>query len=140
MSSFKASSDFHRELHELAARWGKIAGERAVKEVGTDQPMDFMDMEQFAAVVAAGLTEGMITTLLDKEAQTLAAEEPCPECGRCCSVNYHDRPLTIETGQVLKLHEPICHCPKCHRDFFPPPALSASGQPRVQSQRPEEGG
>jgi len=138
MSSFKTSPEFLRELRELAVRWGKIAAERASDEVGADQQMDFSDMEQLAAVVATGLTEGMITTLLDKEAKTLANDEPCPKCGTRCRVNYHDRPLTLETGQVFPLHEPICHCPTCSRDFFPPPTLSASGRPQLQSPRLED--
>jgi hypothetical protein len=138
MSSFKASPEFLRELRELAVRWGKIAGERASDQVGANQKMDFSDMEQFAAVVAAGLTEGMITTLLNTEAKALANDEACPKCGTCCRVNSHDRPLTLDTGQVLQLHEPICHCPQCHRDFFPPPDVAASGQPQLQPQRLEE--
>jgi hypothetical protein len=138
MSSFKASPEFLRGLRELAVRWGKIAAERASDEVGANQRMDFSDMEQFAAVVAAGLSEGMMTTLLDKEAKTLANDEPCPKCGTCSRVNYHDRPLTLETGQVLPLHEPICHCPKCHRDFFPPPDIASPGRPQLQPQRLEE--
>jgi hypothetical protein len=131
MSSIKTSPEFLRELRELAVRWGKIAAERASDEVGANQRMDFSDMEQFAAVVAAGLTEGMVSTFLNQEAKTLDNDEPCPKCGTRCRVNYHDRPLTLETGQVLQFHEPICHCPQCHRDFFPPADIAASGQPQL---------
>jgi hypothetical protein len=56
MSSFKTSPEFLRGLRELAVRWGKIAAERASDEVGANQRMDFLHMEQFAAVVAAELT------------------------------------------------------------------------------------
>jgi hypothetical protein len=138
MSSFKTSPEFLHGLRELAVRWGKIAAERVSDEAGGNQRMDFSDMEQFAAVVAAGLTEGLITTLLNQEAKSLANDEPCPKCGTRCQVNYHDRPITLDTGQVHPLHEPICHCPKCQRDFFPPPDVAASGQPRLQPQRLEE--
>ncbi len=138
MSSIKTSPEFLHELRELAVRWGKIAAERASNEVGANQRMDFSDMEQFAAVVAAGLTEGMIATFLNKKGKTLGNDEPCPKCGTRCGVNYHDRPLTLETGQVIPLHEPICHCPTCHRDFFPPQDLSASGRPQLQSSRFED--
>jgi hypothetical protein len=138
MASFKTSPEFIHELRELAVRWGKIAAERASDEVGANQRMNFSDMEEFAAIVAAGLTEGMVGTFLNQEAKTLGNDEPCPKCGTRCQVNYEDRPLTLETGQILPLHEPICHCPKCHRDFFPPPDLSASGQPQLQPQRFKE--
>ncbi len=56
MSSFKASPEFLRGLRELAVRWGKIAAERASDAVGANQRKDFSDMEQIAAVVAAGLS------------------------------------------------------------------------------------
>ena len=126
MSHKKLSSQFLKEIRELAARWGKIAAERAAREVGSDPPMDFMEMEQFAAVVAAGVTEGSIIALFEQQVQALATESPCPECGTLCPVQHKDRSLKIEGGQ-LQLHEPVCHCPKCRRGFFPPTARSASG-------------
>ena len=130
MSKFKLTPEFLDEVRELAVRWGKTAAERATAASGSNPVMDFRDIEKFAALIASGVTEGTVTTLLDKQAQTLS-EQPCPACGTCCPVDYHDRPLTLETGQIVPLHEPICHCPKCRRDFFPPPDLSASGRTRV---------
>jgi len=139
MAKVKLTPQFLQEARELATRWGKIAGERAAREAGSGQPMDFQDMEQFAAVVAAGLIEGSIVALLEQQAQTLADELPCPECGTRCPVECRDRPLTIESGQTLPLREPVCHCPRCRRDFFPPADESATGQPRLQPHRPEDG-
>jgi Zn finger protein HypA/HybF involved in hydrogenase expression len=127
VSTFVFPPEFLRQVRELAVRWGKNAGERAVEEIGTNPQMDFIAIEQFAAVVAAGVTEGTVASLLDKQAQTLANEHPCPKCGTCCQVNFHDRPITLETGQVIQLHEPICHCPTCRGDFFPPTHFSTSG-------------
>jgi hypothetical protein len=138
MAKVKLTPQVLQEIRELATRWGKIAAERAARESGTNQPMDFQEMEQFAAVVAAGLTEGSITALLEQQAQTLANELPCPECGTLCPVAHKDRTLTIESGQQLQLHEPVCHCPKCRRDFFPPADFSATGQPRLQPHRLED--
>ena len=129
MANNKLSSQFLQEARELATRWGTIAAERTAREARPDQPMDFQDMEQFAAVVAAGVTDGTITALLEQQARTLPNELHCLECGTLCPVQYKDRPLTIDTGQILQLHEPVCHCPKCRRDFFPPTDLTASGQP-----------
>jgi hypothetical protein len=129
MATHKLSSEFLQEIRELALCWGKSAAARAAREPSPKPPMDFQDMEQFAAVVAAGATEGAITALLEQQAQTLASEHPCPACGTLCTVNSQDRPLTIDTGQILTLHEPVCHCPTCRRDFFPPADVPASGQP-----------
>lgn len=128
MSSVKLPPEFLAELRELALRWGKIAAQRT--DAGVDsQQMDFADMERVATVLAEGLTEGTLTALLQQRNDTLATEQPCPQCGTSCPVDYQDRPLTTDTGQVLPLHEPICHCPQCRRDFFPPAGGSAAGQP-----------
>jgi hypothetical protein len=126
MSKFKFSPEFLRELQELAIQCGKTAGERAAQESGSPLQMDFRDIEQLAAVVAAGVSEGTATALLDKQTQTLTDQQPCPECGTSCPLNYQDRPLTLDSGQVILLHEPICHCPTCKRDFFPPADVSGT--------------
>jgi hypothetical protein len=34
----------------------------------------------------------------------------------------------VQGGQIT-LHEPLCHCPDCRRDFFPPQGRPVSGQP-----------
>src|SRR5262249_53658951 len=116
-----------QEIHDLAAGWGKIVARRAL-ESSQSASMDFRAMEQLAAAAARGLTEGTLSTLVEHQAQTLADEQPCPKCGRLCPLSTADRPLAAPGGQ-LTLHEPIAHCPDCRRDFFPPPAVPASGQP-----------
>ena len=130
MSQSKLSEQKLQEIRELAAGWGKIVARRAFAEPG--EPIDLSTMEQFAAAAAAGLTEGTLAVLLEQQAQVLAKEQPCPDCGRLCPVGREDRPLAVKGGQ-LTLHEPLCHCPDCRRDFFPPTDRTASGQPRLQS-------
>jgi len=112
------------EIRTLAAEWGKIV----VRRVGADtaRSLDFAAMEQIAAAAAAGLTESTLGLLVDQHAQTLGAEHPCPNCGRACAVKHEDRTLTVKGGTQLPLHEPVCHCPDCRRDFFPPTARSGS--------------
>jgi hypothetical protein len=80
------------------------------------------------------LTEGTLAPLLAQQAQTLATQQPCPDCGRLCPVGSEARPLIVQGGQ-LSLDEPVCHCPDCRRDFFPPAARVAAGQPRLQPDR-----
>ncbi len=128
MSQRKLTAQQLQEIHDLAAGWGKIVARRAFGEPGPDRRIDFPAMEQAAAAAATGLIEGTLGTLLEQQAQTLGTEQPCPECGRLCSVDYEDRPLAVQGG-YLTLHEPVCPCPDCRRDFFPPPDLSAPGQP-----------
>jgi hypothetical protein len=137
MSQRKLSPEKLQEIRELAAGWGKIVARRVLGEPGPGTEIDFQAMEQIAAAAAAGLTEGTLATLLEQQAQALPAEQPCPDCGRLCPVGYEDRPLAVKGGQ-LTLHEPVCHCPDCRRDFFPPQGLTAPGQPRLQPGRPAD--
>jgi hypothetical protein len=134
MTQRNLSAEKLQEIHDLAAGWGKIVARRVLGDAGPGTDIDFQAMEQVAAAAARGLTEGTLTTLLAQQALTLATEQPCPDCGRLCPVDYQDRPLAVKGGQ-LSLHEPVCHCPDCRRDFFPPTALPASGQPRLQPDR-----
>ena len=123
-----------KEIHDLAAGWGKIIARRVFGDAGPDKTVDFQAMEKVAAAAASGLIEGTLGALVEQQAQTLGTEQPCPDCGRLCPVGYEDRPLAVKGGQ-LTLHEPICHCPDCRRDFFPPADLPAPGQPRLQPDR-----
>jgi hypothetical protein len=123
-----------QELRELAAGWGKIVARRVFGEAGPSTQIDFQAMEQIAAAAARGLTEGTLATLLEQQAQTLPAEQPCPDCGRLCPVGRENRLLAVQGGQ-LALQEPVCHCPDCRRDFFPPADFPASGQPQLQPDR-----
>jgi hypothetical protein len=137
MAQRKLSAQKLQEIHDLAAGWGKIIARRAFGESGPGLEVDFQAMEQAAAAAAAGLTEGALTTLLGQQAQALSAEQPCPGCGHLCRVDYEDRSLAVQGGQ-LTLHEPVCHCPDCRRDFFPPADGPAPGQPRLQPDRAQE--
>jgi hypothetical protein len=122
MSPSKFSEQQLQEIRELAAGWGKIVARRAGE---SGHLLDLWDMERLAAAAAAGLTEGTLAVLLEQQAQALAKEQPCPDCGRLCPVGHEDRPLAVK-GALLNLHEPVCHCPDCRRDFFPPAALPGS--------------
>jgi len=123
-----------QEIRDLASQWGRIVGRRVFGDAGPGLDTDFSTLEQIAHAAAAGLTEGTLGTLLDQQARSLPEAPPCPECGRLCPLTYEDRTLTIKGGQ-LPLHEPVCHCPDCRRDFFPPQDLLAAGQPRLQPHR-----
>ena len=118
MAKSKPSEQQLAEIRALASEWGKIVARR----LGPDGAgsLDFAAMEQVAAAAAAGLTEGTMGVLLNQHAQALGAEHPCPDCSRACEVKHEDRPLTVKGGVQVPLREPVCHCPACRRDFFPP--------------------
>ena len=129
------SAEDLQELRELAARWGKVVARHAFGEDGPGTDVDLDAMEQVAAAAAAGLTEGTLATLIEQQARRLGGEQPCPDCGRPCAVRRQDRSLAVRAGPLTH-SEPICHCPDCRRDFFPPTAAAAPGRPRLQPRRP----
>jgi hypothetical protein len=132
MSQRTLSAEQLQQIHELAAGWGKIIARRGEDAAGPDTDIDFQTLERIAACAARGLTEGTLTALLQQQAQPLLdTQQPCPGCGRLCPVGSEQRPLIVPGGQ-LPLDEPIGHCPACRRDFFPPTAIAAPGQPRLQ--------
>lgn len=113
-----------QEIRDLAADWGKIVARRLGPEATT---LDFAALEHIAVAAADGLTRGTLEVLLQQHVQTLDIEQSCPACGRACPVTHEDRSLTVQGGTQVPFHEPVCHCPDCRRDFFPPPHGSASG-------------
>lgn len=124
-------------IRDFAAQWGKIVARRAFGEAGPGTAVDFQAMEEVARAAAAGVAEGTLDVLLGQQADTLGAEQPCPDCGRLCPVRHQERPLTFHGGQLTQ-REPLCHCPDCRRDFFPPTAAAAPRRPRLQSRRPPD--
>ena len=128
------SAEKLQEIQQLAAGWGKVIARRVFGDAGPGTEIDFQTFEAVAAAAARGLTEGTLATLLGQQAQALPTEQPCPDCGRLCPVGTEDRPLTVKGGQIT-LREPLCYCPDCRRDFFPPPPSPAAGQPRLQPRR-----
>lgn len=114
------------QLRRLAAEWGKIVSQRAFGDEGPGLDVDFRSMEQIAAAAARGLTEGTLQLLLEQQAQRLPEQQPCPDCGTLCPTEPHKRALTAQGAEIEQV-ERIAHCPRCRRDFFPPPGRVGSG-------------
>jgi hypothetical protein len=114
-----------QEIRTLAQGWGKIVAKRAFGESGPGLDVDFDTMEQIA-LAAAGLTEGTLATSLEQQARALDGDQPCPACGSPCPVRRQPRALASPGGAVTH-DEPVCHCPACRRDFFPPAPPAAPG-------------
>jgi hypothetical protein len=123
-----------QEIRAFAAQWGKVVARRAFGAAGPGTDLDFDALEQVARAAAAGLTEGTLDPLLELQAQALGDEQPCPDCGRPCPVRREPRALAIRGGRLTQA-EPVGHCPRCRRDFFPPAAVAAPGRPRLQPGR-----
>jgi hypothetical protein len=124
MARAHVSPEGLRKIRELAAHWGQIVARRAFGDQGPGLDVDLTAMEEVAQAAADGLTQGVLTTLLQQQARTLGTQQPCPDCGRLCTLAVQPRQLKVRTGQ-LEHQEPAAYCPDCRRDFFPPTAGAA---------------
>lgn len=126
MGQKKLSEEKLRQIQDLAAEWGKIVARRALEGNPSAAGLDLQDMEQIAFAATSGLTEGTFEALLHSQSQSLGAQQLCPKCGLLRPVRTNDRFLFVKRGKI-NFHEPVCHCPTCRRDFFPPQDSSAFG-------------
>ena len=80
----------------------------------------FAEIEQFGHEVGKLVARALDEKLTTQHAAHFQGMAACPSCGTECSVaeSPHARDVQTTDG-VVPLHEPICHCPVCHRDFFP---------------------
>jgi hypothetical protein len=53
MSTLKLSPESLREIHELAAQWGKAAAKRAGRELGSDPQLTFSGAHHYSATRAS---------------------------------------------------------------------------------------
>src|SRR5947209_1759968 len=98
MATSKLTAQELLNTRGLAAPWGKIVARRAFGDAGPGLDLDFVALQEVAVAAARGLTEGTLQTLLELQAQALAAEQPCPDCGQLCSVGHEPRALTGRGG------------------------------------------
>ena len=122
MATRKLSPEELQAVRRVAKQWGKIIVKQAFGEQGPGLDVDFAQMEEVAAAAAGGLSEGALEAATAQQGRLLGEKQPCPQCGKLCTVGAAERPLRAK-GNVLAFREPKCHCPTCRRDFFP----SASG-------------
>jgi hypothetical protein len=129
MATTQLSPQELQKIRDLAAQWGKIVARRAFGDTGPGLDVDLLALEQVAAAAARGLTEGTLVSLLEQQARALPPQQPCPDCGTLCPVGHEPRPLACGHGGTLTYDEPLCSCPACRRDFFPPAARLAPRRP-----------
>jgi hypothetical protein len=132
MATRKLSPEELQAITRLAKQWGKIVVKQAFGAQGPGLDVDFAQMEEMAYAAAQGLTAGALETASSQQGQLLGEKQPCPQCGRLCTVAATERPLRVK-GAVIQLSEPTCHCPTCRRAFFPSASGVEAGQSRLQS-------
>src|SRR5262245_41034272 len=117
-------------LHELARRWGKIMCKQAFGDQGPGTEVHLDTMEQIAVVAMRGLAAGTLEAATAQQAAALGSHQPCPDCGQLCLVRHEGRTVTTRGGP-FEHHEPVCHCTRCRRDFFPSTSPVEPGHPRL---------
>ena len=132
MAARKLSAEELKAVTRLAKQWGKIVVKQAFGEQGPGFDVDFAQMEEVASAAARGLTEGALEVATAQQGQMLGEKQPCPQCGKLCTVGSAERPLRVKGG-VMPLREPKCYCPTCRRDFFPSASGVEAGRARLQS-------
>lgn len=93
-------------------------------QLGIDVRTLLKEDVRFHVLESAGHALGRAVAQIATERLTLARTErltgpqPCPTCGRRCPLVHRERELETIDGPI-ELHEPVCHCSACRRDFFP---------------------
>jgi hypothetical protein len=131
MATRKLTPEELQAVTRLAKQWGKIVVREAFGDQGPGLDVDFAQMEQVAQAAARGLTAGALEEATSQQGRQLGDKQPCPTCGRLCTVAATERPIHA-TGGVVQLHEPKGYCPTCRRDFFPSASGVETGRARLQ--------
>jgi len=118
MARRKLSTDDLAQIEELAKQWGKIIVAETFGEEGPGLDVDLAMMEEAAVAAARGLTAGTLEEATRRQGERFGATQACPDCGTDCDIRYASRPITVRGGR-FEHEEPVAHCPRCRRDFFP---------------------
>lgn len=132
MAARKLTPEDLQAIARVAKQWGKIIVRHAFGEDGPGLDVDFAQMEAVACAAAQGLAAGAVETATAQQAQQLGERQPCPQCGKLCTVSSAERLFHLKGAQI-QLREPKCYCPTCRRDFFPSASRTEAGHARLQS-------
>jgi len=117
MTSKEARERKLKEIQELAVGWGKIIAQEAFPG-GPGLDVTLAEMEELAAAASHALVQGAVETMTGSQGEQFGGEAPCPTCGRVCPLMLEPRSMVVRGGNAT-LKEPVGHCPRCRRDFFP---------------------
>jgi cytochrome c-type biogenesis protein CcmH/NrfF len=130
MARFPFNEKQLTDFHDFASQWGKIVCRRAFGEDGPGLDVDLTTMETVAVAAVRGLLAGILEEATSQQARQLGSHCPCPDCQQSCIVTSEPRQLVIRNGTFL-YNEPVCHCTRCRRDFFPFKAGAAVARVRL---------
>lgn len=129
MASKDARKRKLEEIREIAEGWGKIIAKESFPE-GPGSDVTLADMEEVAMVASRALVRGAVEAMAGSQGERLGKEVACPTCGKMCSLEVAPRRMFVRGGEAV-LREPVGHCSRCRRDFFPAAAVVESGRPRI---------
>lgn len=108
---------------------------RELSELMTEEQVEaglFLETPHYSIIERQAINLGRE---LSRKAQERAAREvaancdvhaDCPECGASCEVTHEARTVNSLDGPV-ELLEPLAHCSRCRRDFFPSTRRDGAG-------------
>lgn len=102
------------KMKELAAL---IAAERFGLQRVPKQ-ITFSAIEQIGHQAGRALATQVDQELVGDHRDHFGGEQACPQCGRACPSQPHQRDLMTRDGPV-ELTEATCYCVDCRRSFFP---------------------
>ena len=117
MSFVKNAESKQKEIEELARGWGELLA-REVYPQGAGLDVSLADMEEMVACATKAIVAGAVEKMTADQAQRLEEQQSCPTCGKECRVHRKSRTISVRGGSA-ELDEPVAHCSKCRRDFFP---------------------
>jgi hypothetical protein len=117
MSNRKLSEAKLREIQEIAKGWGELLAREAFPK-GPGLDVTLADMEDVAAMATQAVVRGAVEEMTKEQADLLGEETPCPTCGTSCKLERKTRDIRVRGG-TASLDEPVAHCRRCRRDFFP---------------------
>ena len=108
---------------EVKEKIGECVAALAASGFGSDGPAKdttFMEIEDYGHEVGRLIAQSVDERLTTQHAAHFQEEASCPTCGTRCAPKEQPVTRSIQTtdGDVA-LHEIVCRCPVCDRDFFP---------------------
>jgi hypothetical protein len=103
---------------KLALQLAETLSEEVYGTEGPDLDCDIDEIEDLAVLAARAAFDAVIARALLLQNQQLPDQLPCPKCENSCRVEFEKRTIRGRMG-AAGIQEPVCHCSKCERDFFP---------------------
>lgn len=113
-----------KKLEELLAQAAAVAAEIQAEEQGTGIP-HYSQIEMAAHSLGQQLSRQIQETRSREIAAESAECERCPSCGDVVPLEHQTREVLSTDGRV-QVVEPVGHCDRCRRSFFP-----SSSSPRI---------